>query len=51
MVQAKVNGGRTRDQEEQEFVCEFQEFGYSMDENEIHTWLNHYSSDPIPAFN
>ena len=37
---------RTRDQDEQEFVCEFQELGYSMDENEIHTWLNSDSSDP-----
>ena len=35
-----------RDQDEQEFVREFQELGYSMDENEIHTWLNGDSSDP-----
>ena len=46
MVQAKANGGRTRYQDEQEFVCKFQELGYSMDENEIHTWLNSDSSDP-----
>ena len=39
MVQAKANGGRTRDQDEQEFVCEFQELGYSMDENEIQIYL------------
>ena len=35
-----------RDQDEQEFVCKFQELGYSMDENEIHTWLNSDYSDP-----
>ena len=40
VVQANANVGRSRDQDEQEFVCEFQELGYSMDENEIHTWLN-----------
>ena len=46
VVQAKANRGHTRDQDEQEFVCKFQELGYSMDENEIHTWLNSDSSDP-----
>ena len=42
----KQKQGRTRDQDEQELVCEFQELGYSMNENEIHTWLNSDSSDP-----
>ena len=30
----------------QEFIHEFQELGYSMDENEISSWLNSDSNDP-----
>ena len=32
--------------DEQKFTPEFQELGYSMDENEISTWLNSDSNDP-----
>ena len=35
-----------RDKDEQEFVRKFQELGYSINENEIHNWLNSDSSDP-----
>ena len=28
------------DEDKQEFIPEFQELGYSWDENEISTWLN-----------
>ena len=34
------------DEDEHEFIFEFQELGYSMDENEISTWLNSDSNDP-----
>jgi len=34
------------EEDEQEFIHKFQELGYSMDENEISTWLNSDSNDP-----
>ena len=32
--------------DKQVFILELQELGYSMDENEISTWLNSDSNDP-----
>ena len=29
-----------------DFICEFQELGYSMDESEIYSWLMSDANDP-----
>ena len=42
----QTKGQEDGDEDEQEFMHEFQELGYSMDENEISTWLNSDSNDP-----
>ncbi len=42
----QTEGQEDGDEDEQEFIHEFQELGYSMDENEISTWLNSGSNDP-----
>ena len=42
----QTEGQEDGDEDEQEFMHEFQELGYSMDENEISTWLNSDSNDP-----
>ena len=33
------------DEDEQQFIPDFQELGYSMDESEISTWLNSDSNN------
>ena len=42
----QTEGQEDGDEDEQEFMHEFQELGYSMDANEISTWLNSDSNDP-----
>ena len=42
----QAEGQEDGDKDEQEFIHEFQELGYSMDENEISTWLNSGSNGP-----
>ena len=42
----QTQGLEDGDDDEQESIHEFQELGYSMDENEISTWLNSDSNDP-----
>ena len=42
----QTKGQEDGDEDEQEFMHEFQELGYSMDENEISAWLNSDSNDP-----
>ena len=42
----QTEGLEDGDEDEQEFIREFQELGYSIDENEIRTWLNSDSNDP-----
>ena len=39
-------GQEDGDEDEREFIHEIQELGYSMDENEISTWLNSDSNNP-----
>ena len=41
-----TEGQEDGDEDEQEFIHEFQELGYSIDENEISTWLNSDSNNP-----
>ena len=42
----QTEGQEDGDEDEREFIHEFQELGYSMDENEIGTWLNSDSNNP-----
>ena len=42
----QTEGQEDGDEDEQEFIPEFQKLGYSIDENEISTWLNSDSNDP-----
>ena len=42
----QTEGQEDGDEDEQEFIHEFQELGYSIDENEISTWLKSDSNDP-----
>ena len=41
----QTEGQEAGDEDEQEFIHEFQELGYSKDENEISTWLNSNAND------
>ena len=42
----QTEGQEDGDEDEQEFIHDFQELGYSIDDNEISTWLNSDSNDP-----